>query len=264
MINLFYRSVTKVIKKLLKKFENFYKFLRFKIYDLRINNSLNYSKVPKILFTSYCCSREDIYIDSILKKWKKLNNDFEIRYFSDKDLDIFFEKKYKYLETFKKLNNGVAKADFFRLVFICEYGGYWFDLDLEPFKVVTPKKGSAHFFDMGFKNISYMFIGGSPNKLFNLTLKKVCKNIDKNYPNKLDNIVDITGPRVIQEILSKKLQFSLDNNRFKGTIQSKTFLENSEFEFEYMCQRNFSLKTDLYNKLQKKYKKKNYTEYNHI
>ena len=53
MINLFYRSLTKVIKKLLKKFENLYKVFRFKIYDLRIKNSINYSKVPKLLFEKY-------------------------------------------------------------------------------------------------------------------------------------------------------------------------------------------------------------------
>ena len=40
-------------------------------------------------------------------------------------------------EIYKKLRNGVAKADFFRICYINTYGGYWFDIDLEPINITN-------------------------------------------------------------------------------------------------------------------------------
>ena len=109
-----------------------------------------------------------------------------------------------------------------------------------------------------------MLIGGIPNKLFKKTLKQVCKNIDDNYPKKFEDIIQITGPIVIQNIISNHLNINLKDGKFPGFIKSKTYLENTDFEFEYMCQKNFNLKTSLYKKLQKKYKKRNHFDYEYI
>lgn len=239
-----------------------YSFKSFK--DNSLRKISHESKIPPILFTSYLCDHNDDLVTKILKKWSSLNNDFQIKYFSDKDLEIFFQENDKYLETFKKLRNGVAKADFFRLVYLYEFGGYWFDFDLEPFRIIRPNKGAIHLFDMGFGNISYMLIGGISNKLFQETINEVCLNIDKSFNNKKQDIIDITGPRVMQKIVSEKLGYKLIDGGFRGKLKSKTFLKNTEYEFEYMLQLNMQLKTKLYNLLQKKYKKKPYQEYDFI
>lgn len=229
-----------------------------------MNNDVK-SEVPQILFTSYFCEKNEYLVTKILEKWRSLNKDFQIKYFSDKDLDIFFQTHNKYLETYKKLRNGVAKADFFRLVYLHECGGYWFDFDLEPFRVIRPNKGKVHLFDMGFKNISYMFIGGVSNKLFEDTIKEVCLNINKFYfIKKGQDIIDITGPRVIQKILSKELGYNLIDGLFHGKFKSKTFLEHTKYEFEYMRQLNLKLKSKSYYELQKKYKKKPFHKYDFI
>ena len=58
-----------------------------------------------------------------------------------------------------------------------EKGGYWFDIDLEPTAINIPCKGNIHLFDAGFKNISYMVIGGkSKQKLFDKVIERVEKN----------------------------------------------------------------------------------------
>ena len=236
----------------------------YNIFDLFQKDNQEDSLVPNVLFTSYCCSEDDQIIYLILNKWRKLNSNFKIKYFSDKDLEIFFNNHKEYKTTFLKLKNGAAKADFFRIVYLNKYGGYWFDIDLEPFKVIKPKKGSIHLFDMGYKNISYMFIGGVKNQLFSEVIKNVSINITNNFPIKNQHILNITGPRIIQEIISRKLNFDLVDGNFPGKIKSKTYLQNTDFEFEYMRQRNKNTKSNLYFKLQDKYKKKNCSDYDYI
>ena len=56
-------------------------------------------------------------MQNIIAKWKQLNPDFDILYFSDEDVKNFF-KTTPYFETSKKLKNGVALADFFRICYI--------------------------------------------------------------------------------------------------------------------------------------------------
>jgi len=219
--------------------------------------------MTKILFTSYKCTKDDPIVQNIIAKWKQLNPDFDILYFSDEDVKNFF-KTTPYFETSKKLKNGVALADFFRICYIYEKGGYWFDIDLEPISLNMPNKGKAHLFDCGFKNISYMLIGGTKNKLFKTVIDEVSKRIDKNYIKKKRCLMEITGPRVIQEIVFKILNIIMKDGNFPGTRDSKTYLENTDFEFEYMTQPIKQTKMPIYQTLQIKYKKHHYSAYNYI
>tara|TARA_B110000967_G_C18585219_1_gene411700 strand:- start:52 stop:300 length:249 start_codon:yes stop_codon:yes gene_type:complete len=59
-------------------------------------------------------------INDILNKWKLINPSFEIKYFSDADLDVFF-KNTPYNDIYKNLKNGVSKSDFLEYaIFISE------------------------------------------------------------------------------------------------------------------------------------------------
>lgn len=89
----------------------FYKLFSF--LNKFFKSNTNRSEVPKVLFTSYCCEKNEVLVTSILNNWSNINKDFAIKYFSDKDLEIFFQKHQQYQDTFEKLRNGVAKADFF-------------------------------------------------------------------------------------------------------------------------------------------------------
>ena len=215
------------------------------------------------LFTSYKCDQSEPIIQMIIERWKLLNPDFNIRYFSDKDVYDFF-KNSPYFDTYNKLKNGVAIADFFRICYIYENGGYWFDIDLEPISICIPSDGKAHLFDCGFKNISYMLIGGTKNKLFEAVINEVSKRINENYITKKRHLMEITGPRIIQEIVFKILNINNADGNFPGTSSAKTYLTGTDFEFKYMLQPIQQTKTNLYHVLQKKYKKHHYTAYNFI
>jgi mannosyltransferase OCH1-like enzyme len=223
--------------------------------------------IPRILFTSYLCDISEPIIELIINKWQTLNPDFKVLYFSDNDIDIFFNNHIQN-KIYKKLRNGVAKADFFRICYINTYGGYWFDIDLEPIKINVPRKGDIHLFDAGFGNVSYMFIGGNiKQKLFDEVIEEVAKRILNNYnksENKVQHVLNVTGPRIIQYILQNKLERPMIDGSLIGIDESITYLENTEYEFEYQKIQFKRFKTQIYNQLQLKYNKKNYYEYNFI
>lgn len=216
------------------------------------------------LFTSYLSNKEEPLIQDILLKWKTLNPDFNILYFSDSDVKKFF-KKTPYFKIYEKMKNGVAIADFFRICYINKYGGFWFDIDLEPFQVNITNEHNIQLFDCGFGNISYMFIGGAPNqKLFNDVINEVINNIKNNIPNKYQHIMEITGPRVIQNIIFKKMNIKNIDGCLKALDKAQIYLTNTDYEFSYSCINITNYKTDTYIQLQKKYKKQNYQYYNFV
>ena len=231
---------------------------------LKINDKKNNCNI-KTLFTSYKCEKEDTIVQSIIKKWSILNPSYKVLYFSDKDIDIFF-KETPYYNTYKQMKNGVAIADFFRICYINKYGGYWFDIDLQPIKIDIPNYGNIHLFDVGYKNISYMFIGGKSNqKLFNDVIIQVNKNIIDNIKNKKEHVINITGPKVIQNIISKKLNININSNgNFPGNDTSILYLQDTEYEFVYTRLHFNKFKTNEYEKLLKKYNQVRYTMYNYI
>lgn len=235
-----------------------------KIYNDFKNNYRFSSKNNKILFTSYICNKDDDIITNIINQWELLNPTFIVKYFSDNDVNLFFQDT-EYYNIYKKMKNGVAKADLFRICYIQKYGGYWFDLDLQPTTIIIPKYGNIHLYDVGFKNISYMFIGGNPNqKLFQDTINNVIKNIIRNLNNKKEHVLDITGPRVIQNLIYNKLNIKNIDGAFECKKKNEIILENDEYEFIYNKLICSNFKTNQYQLLQNKYKKLPYQNYNFI
>ena len=232
------------------------------MYDYFKKNFRN-NKVPRILFTSYICDKNDEIVSTILSKWRILNPSFKVLYFSDNDIKNFFSNS-KYEDSYKKLKNGVAIADFFRICYIQTHGGYWFDIDLEPFTVLTPLHGNIHLFDCGFQNISYMFIGGTSNRLYDEVIVNVQKEINDNCEIKKKHIMDITGPRIIQNIVLAKLNIANLDGCLPGSVISKNYLKNTDYEFQYMIQNCTEHKNQIYRVLQQKYNKQNYQFYNYI
>jgi len=220
--------------------------------------------IQKTLFTSYLCDKNDPLLLEILNEWKNLNPSYRILYFSDLDVENFFKNTPQY-ETYSKMKNGVAIADFFRISYINKFGGYWFDLDVHPISLDLPEIGDIHLFDAGFGNISYMFIGGNPNqKLFKEVINVVEQNINNNHPVKNEHVIDITGPRVIQNIICSRFGVINKDGWLIGDECPRIGFEGEEDEFIYMKISFLELKTKKYHNLQQKYKRKNYQSYNYI
>jgi len=70
-----------------------------------------------------------------MKKFRKLNPSFEHMFFDGDDIDTFFKDNYlEYYDTYKNLPIFIQKLDFFRYLALYHYGGFYFDMDVEPFK----------------------------------------------------------------------------------------------------------------------------------
>ena len=110
-----------------------------------------------------------------------------------------------------------------------------------------------------------MFIGAAPNQsLFNEIIDRVIININNNIPNKIQHVMDITGPRIIQNIICDDLKIKNRDGCLIGTNESKQFLYGSNHEFLYTKIHLTNVKTDIYKQLQAKYKQRSYQFYNYI
>ena len=180
--------------------------------------------IPKVIFTSFKDERGDNKIvDTLLNEWEKKNPDLEVKYFSDNDLDEYFENHPR-REVFEMIKSGVAKADYFRVCYLQSHGGTWFDFDFEPFTVEFPDVDSPLIlYNMGYGNVSFMFMSseaGQPiwealleevdlrvteltNKggLDKVSFDLIDPNIHPHTGNGSCCIPCITGPRVLQYVL---------------------------------------------------------------
>lgn len=70
-----------------------------------------------------------------MDKFRELNKSFEHMFFNGDDIEQLFKDNYLgYYNTYKRLPIFIQKLDFFRYLAIYHYGGFYFDMDVEPLK----------------------------------------------------------------------------------------------------------------------------------
>lgn len=70
-----------------------------------------------------------------MNKFRELNPSFEHMFFNGDDIEHFFKENYlEYYNTYTRLPMFIQKLDFFRYLAIYHYGGFYFDMDVEPLK----------------------------------------------------------------------------------------------------------------------------------
>ena len=88
--------------------------------------------IPKVIY--FCNKDIDTVTIQHANKWKELNQDYEIKLYSDIDCEKFLEKEYSklYKLIFNSIPHGPIKADFWRICILYKYGGIYSDIDNEP------------------------------------------------------------------------------------------------------------------------------------
>lgn len=70
-----------------------------------------------------------------MNKFRELNPSFQHMFFNGSDIEQFFKDNYLgYYDTYMRLPIFIQKLDFFRYLAIYHYGGFYFDMDVEPLK----------------------------------------------------------------------------------------------------------------------------------
>lgn len=70
-----------------------------------------------------------------MNKMRKMNPGFQHLFFTNDDVQKFFESNYpEYYDTYKRLPAFIQKLDFFRYLAVYHYGGFYFDMDVDPHK----------------------------------------------------------------------------------------------------------------------------------
>ena len=76
--------------------------------------------------------------------------------------------------------------------------------------------------------------------------------------------MEITGPRVIQNIIYTILEIENKDGCFPGQSSPQIHLKDTDFEFVYQKQDITNHKSQIYKQLQQKYKRLDYIYYNYI
>ena len=104
------------------------------------NESTSIETIPRIIIQVWVQKdggRPNIPTNQVryMDKFRNLNPSFEYMFFDGNDIAEFFKLNYpEYYDTYNRLPFFIQKLDFFRYLAIYHYGGFYFDLDVEPHK----------------------------------------------------------------------------------------------------------------------------------
>jgi mannosyltransferase OCH1-like enzyme len=106
------------------------------------NDTSRGARITKIIHQTWKTASIPKVAVNWIRKWQKTNPDWEYWFWTDKDVEKFFEKKYpQFLNLYKyfpRSHAAIQRADIMRYFILYEYGGVYADLDLEPLKSLNP------------------------------------------------------------------------------------------------------------------------------
>lgn len=174
-------------------------------------NILFKNKIPKIIWQTYKTDYEDLpsYAKEATKTWKKLNPDYEYRYFNDRDIYKFIKYNYgdEMIKLFESFKVPVMKADLWRYLVTYKYGGIYCDIDtlcLDPIdKWINSESKMVVAPENGLHYVQWIF-AVEPNspiikEVIDLLVDR-CQNIDYDMPAFVHHY---TGPGLFTDGIRK-------------------------------------------------------------
>ena len=195
-----------------------------------LKHSSKYQEIPRIFWqTNYSNSVSfPMYVNYL---WNRLMSlEYEYRYASDAAILEFF-KQYaseEEQEAYKKLNDGAAKADFWRLTVLYHLGGVYLDIDAS---FVWPlskqiKSDDREVFLLNKQHYTNYFMATAPN---NAIYKKAIHIVVDNIQNKKTSggAYALTGPNVVNLAIGKDKV----TNRFYRYVCVQGAFTNEHFHY---------------------------------
>jgi len=171
--------------------------------------------IPKIIHQTWKTNIIPKKMDFCINSWRKLNEDYEYKFWTDSDIQVFIIEKFpEYLEIFNKCKLGIQKADIFRLLVLYYYGGIYADIDFEclvPIKYWNIDKNKINIatepIEHGKKDILCNALICSPKNQNDLL--KILEHGDKILNANPNEVMNSFGPFAWTNILkdSKNINF---------------------------------------------------------
>ncbi len=193
-------------------------------------HSTHQSKIPKILWqTNYTnVVSLPMYLNYLFNRLMSL--EYEYRYASDDAILEFFETyaSKEELEAYKKLNDGAAKADFWRLAVLYHIGGVYLDIDAT---FVWPLSQQIHpdeeeIFLLNKQHYTNYFMATAPkNEIYKKAISIVVDNI--NSKKTTGGAYALTGPNVVNLAIGEREV----NSRFYRYVCVQGAFTNEYFHY---------------------------------
>jgi len=161
-------------------------------------------KIPRILWqTNYSNSVSlPMYLNFLFNRL--MSRGYEYRYASDDDILDFFKThaSEEELKAYQKLNDGAAKADFWRLVVLYHIGGVYLDIDASFIWPLSKqiKENDDEIFLLNKEHYTNYFMATAPkNEIFKKAIEIVVQNIaEKKIAG---GAYSLTGPEVVNSAI---------------------------------------------------------------
>ena len=154
-----------------------------------------------------------------IKSFKKYHPGFSHYIFDDKKMEEFMLSREEKISTsFSKLTQGAMKADLFRLVYLYEYGGYYFDADSYiSSKLPVKTDDDLLIFRVDTHVIQWSIICKKKHPIIKRAIEISCNNIlndnptiDRRYPE--PKAAGYAGPVVLGHAIEKTIGFNIKND----------------------------------------------------
>ena len=187
--------------------------------------------VPKQIFQTF--KTKDLPWITRFHIWnmKRMNPEYKYFFYDDEDITKFLQEEFppEYINTYKKLTIGAAKADFFRYAVLYKKGGIYLDIDsttIKPFRKLINEGDGALISKERHQGlyVQWALIFEKEHPILKKVLELMLDNIQTHrYPN---NIHATTGPTVFSEGIKRSLEENPEiKHRIFDEIEFKGFLK---------------------------------------
>lgn len=184
-------------------------------------------RIPKIIIQTWKTADVPHRYKELVDSIKKLNPDYEYKFFTDATIDSFLKTNYpEYYQTYLNLPIKIQRIDFFRYLAVYHYGGFYMDLDMAGLQSFDPLlthdcvfpideiiRGQMckmprykPFCDRGYNYLlgQYAFAASPRHPFIKALIDRIHTNLNKyikhvNF-NSEDYVYKTTGPDFVTEI----------------------------------------------------------------
>lgn len=204
-------------------------------------------QIPKKIWQTNFSEKCTLPMYLNFKHNRALSSDFEYHYVSTEERDGYVKAhaSERVYSAFKRLTDGAAQADLWRLLVLYNEGGVYMDIDATLVKPLSQSLGTnQQVFIKNYGEFTNFFLATTPkSELFHDFLEQVVSNIENYSANENKTVFDVTGPGALFSVLKTReihyqahqsicIQGAFTNEHFQYMdrprskwIYKKTFIE---------------------------------------